>query len=187
MARGRRPKPEAVREQLKPVRSVRQEPAEAKAEVQAVLLAGVRPPSWVDGEALELWNQFAPPLQAARLLTAADVGAFARYCVNFVRWLDKIAKLKGGETYQITTASGVVDRAKPEFLIADRLERMLMAVEDRFGLNPMERQRIMAARAQTGVNGDLFPPDKPEGREDDPAAKATAAAMAGDDPIGLLN
>jgi hypothetical protein len=74
--------------------------------------------------------------------------------------------------------------------MADRLDRMMLAFEDRFGLNPAERQRIMAARANTGAPGDLFGGQQgkeAERRPDDPATPAAEAAEPIEGPIGLLN
>jgi P27 family predicted phage terminase small subunit len=121
------------------------------------------------------------------LITSVDVTTFARYCRNFARWLKMQRTLDDNtETYRVETASGVVHRARPEFLIADRLERQLMSAEDRFGLNPAERQRIMAARAQTGVSGDLFAANVVREERENPMESPTHGP-SGQGPIGLLN
>lgn len=183
--RGRKPKPEAVRAQLAPVRSTRTPKAQADSAPKAA--AGLEPPDWLKDDALAEWNRLAPALHGAKLLTAPDVTAFARYCRNLARWLKMQGVLDQGEVYTVTTQSGTVHRPRPEFLIADRLERQLLAAEDRFGLNPAERQRIMAARAQTGVSGDLFAPPPEPKREGDPATPAAKPAQPIGSPIGMLN
>src|SRR5690606_23065765 len=132
----------------------------------------------------------APRLIGMKLLTEADAPAFARYCKHYARWIDLQKHLdKDGDVYEIQTASGLVRRADPRFIMADRLDRMLLAIEDRFGLNPAERQRIFAARANTGAAGDLFGglPKDGERKADDPAAEAAPAAEPIEGPIGLLN
>lgn len=117
----------------------------------------VTAPSWLKGDGLEIWNRLAPDLVAKKLLGPLDVNVFGRYCRNFGRWLKMQKALDDeGEVYAIETASGKVRRAQPEFLIADRIERQLLPAEDRFGLNPAERQRIFAARASAGSSVDLF-------------------------------
>lgn len=210
MARGRRPKPEGVRDQLKPVRSTHkkagQAAASAAAEGEKPAFTALQSPAWLTGEGLRIWNDLAPSLYAAKLLTVADVGPFARYCRNFAAWLDARAGIEAdGATYEAETyvnAQGApapdaetvgarrqrMMRINPATMWSDRLERQLLAAEDRFGLNPTERQRIMAARAQTGVTGDLFgaerPADQPGG---DPAAKPATPAKPAAGPIGLLN
>jgi P27 family predicted phage terminase small subunit len=151
------------------------------------------PPKWLKGEARRIFDRRAPALRAAKLLTEADVDAFARYCKHYERWIGYQKRLdKEGDIYEIVTASGTVRRADPAFIMADRLDRMMLAFEDRFGLNPAERQRIMIARANTGVSGDLFampsvPAVPPSKRPDDPAADAAKPAEPTESPVGFLN
>jgi P27 family predicted phage terminase small subunit len=177
-----------VKDQKTPVRSTRKKPAGVAEAVH--LSAAGEAPKWLKDEGLKVWNRLAPMLRAMKLLTDADVPAFARYCKHYARWLSLQKRLdKGGDIYEIVTASGTVRRADPAFLMADRLDRMLLAFEDRFGLNPAERQRIFVARANTGA-GDLFSnpaKDQTERRPSDPAAEATPAAETIQGPIGLLN
>lgn len=195
-SRGPKPDPDQVKDQKAPVRSRHQsEPLVRGAvddappeQVSAATVAVVTPPKWLKSDGLRIWKRLAPTLRAAKLLTVADAETFGRYCRNFARWLDLQKRLdEGGEFYEITTASGTVRRADPAFTMADRIERMLLAVEDRFGLNPAERQRIMAARSNTGVPGDLFSQPGKDRRPGDPAAQATPAAEPEESPIGLLN
>lgn len=151
----------------------------------------VAPPAWLKGEGRELWERLAPRLAAMKLLTQIDAYTFARYCKNFAMWLKMQRRLtRRGEIYEIETASGKVRRTDPAFLIADRLDKRLEAVEDRFGLNPAERQRLYAQRAAIPSLGDLFtargappkPADKtpgsPPAQEDD---------FTGGSPVGFLN
>lgn len=189
MARGRKPKPEAVRDQTNPVRSTRKPKADAAQAALVVTVGGVKPPEWLIGDGLAIWNERAPLLSQVKLLTEADTLSFARYCRNFGRWLKAVKTLDTeGETYESESAHGKLRRAHPAFLIADRLERQLLAAEDRFGLNPAERQRIIAARMNGGGNGDLFGTPAAK-REDDPAAKPAPAAkpVIPTGPVGFLN
>lgn len=148
------------------------------------------PPAWLKRDrGLEVWNRIAPRLITLKLLTPTDVDTFARYCRNFARWLKLQLVLDKGETYESESAHGKLKRAHPAFLIADRLERQLLAAEDRFGLNPAERQRLFAARSQSPdpAARDLFGDDMPGRRTNDPAAKPTPAAQPEESPVGLLN
>lgn len=185
MARtGPKPKSAAVKRQRGSSGRRIAEDALPEVHAQGGAATGVPAPDWLKDEALKVWDRLTPTLVAAKLVTAADAVAFARYCRNLARWLKMQTALDTGETYSVTTASGTVHRAKPEFVIADRLERMLLASEDRFGLNPAERQRIMAARSASGVSGDLFASAP---REGDPAAQPAPAAKPVEGPLGLLN
>lgn len=184
--RGPKPQPAGVKDQKAPVRSRQRKTA--KAVPPSAPAASSAAPAWLKGESLKIFQRMAPVLRSMKLLTETDVPAFARYCKHYARWLDMQKRLdKDGEFYEIETASGKVRRADPAFTMADRLDRMMLAFEDRFGLNPAERQRIMAARANTGATGDMFGTKEPERRESDPAAPATPAAEPTEGPIGLLN
>lgn len=174
---GRRPDPAAVKAQKAAVRSKRKPVVEAEAaEVEE---SGLRPPTWLKGEALEIWRRRGPGLRSARLLQAADELVFARYCRNFALWLELRKKLDAdGYTYESESAHGKLRRADPSFLIADRVERQLLAVEDRFGMNPAERQRIFLARANGKATGDLFDPAQPAPTPAAPTQPAPAAKPA---------
>jgi len=150
--------------------------------------ARVMPPDWLKAEGLKVWERLAPRLVALKLLSQADATTFARYCRNFARWL-KMQKLvdKEGETYESVSAHGNLKRVNPAFLIADRIEKSLFAFEDRFGLNPAERQRIFAQRAAAGAQGSMFdaPPTQPHQNGTEPTAeqKESQAKSA----VGFLN
>ncbi len=188
MPRGPKPDPAGVREQKEPVRSVHESRLPSP-EASFVASGHVEPPKWLKREGLRIWHRLAPALQSAKLLTQADAETFARYCRNFARWLDAQKAIdKEGATYESESQWGKLKRVNPVFLIADRVERQLLAAEDRFGLNPAERQRIFAARAQTGTPGDLFSrSSKPDRRETDPAMNPTRPAEPIEAPEGFLN
>lgn len=122
----------------------------------AVAVVSVKPPSWLKGRAKRVWSSIAPDIIGKKLLTQTDAATFARYCVNFARWLDANDYINNqGAHYSTDTG---YDRVRSAMVISLRLDPILERVEDRFGLNPAERQRIFAARAaQPAGAGDLFP------------------------------
>jgi P27 family predicted phage terminase small subunit len=180
MRRGRKPDPGAVKE-------AKGNPGKRRvAKDTAVALAatgGVEPPVWLKDEGLKVWARLAPNVVRLKLLTPVDAEAFGRYCRNLARWLKMQKRLdEVGEIYVIETASGEVRRPDPSFIIADRIERQLLAAEAVFGLNPAERQRIFASRTMTpDPAGDLF------GRREVEAAQPVAAQAKPAGPVGLLN
>lgn len=184
---GRRPDPAGVAAQKAPVRSKRETKTPGANAAPDVPESGLKAPAWLKGEALEIWQRRAPMLQKARLLQAADELAFARYCRNFADWL-KLRKAldTDGFTYETDSNHGKMRRSDPNFLIADRLERQLLAIEDRFGLNPAERQRLFLARATGKGGGGLFPEEPPTPARPDAAARAAPAATPSP-PAGFLN
>jgi P27 family predicted phage terminase small subunit len=148
------------------------------AEISDVIVA----PEWLAGDALVIWQDRAPKLAKLKLLTESDVTAFARYCRNFARWLKMQKTLDDeGETYESESTHGKLKRAHPAFMISDRLERQLLAAEDRFGLNPAERQRIFAMRASLGANPGELPLEGGFGNRPDEQPRPPAG------PVGLLN
>lgn len=181
---GRRPDPAGVKSQKKAVRSERKTVAAAPAD--QVAESKGRAPAMLKGDALVIWNRLAPQLRSARLLQATDELALARYCKNFALWRKLREHMdRRGYTYDATTTTGgKLRRADPNFLIADRLERQLLAVEDRFGMNPAERQRIMAARAATPAGGLPFDDDR---QPDDPASKPSEPSTPVQTAVGFLN
>lgn len=180
---GRRPDPASVKEAKSAVRSARKAPAAPT--VELVAEGKLRPPAWLIGEGRDVWDRLAPRLRDQRLLNGTDEHVFARYCRNFAKWQQIRSQLdKKGYAYDAkTVGGGTLRRIDPLFMVADRLERQLLAVEDRFGMNPAERQRINAARANAPA-GSLFDDER---RSDDPAAPAAEAADPIEGPVGLLN
>jgi len=186
MARGPKPQPTAIK--LAKGNPGRRRVGSDAALTDVAASGSVAAPEWLKGAALEIWNQRAPGLVRMRLLSATDTDAFARYCVNFARWLKMQARLdSAGEFYEIETAAGLVRRPDPSFMVADRLERSLSATEDRFGLNPAERQRIMAARANAAALGDLFAGQvQPQPQKGKSQPQPTESAPKAKSPIGML-
>ncbi|MEQ1901877.1 MAG: phage terminase small subunit P27 family [Devosia sp.] len=178
--RGPKPEPAAVKE-------MKGNPGNrriGKAPVEDLEAKSFVPPAWLKDEGLAIWKKLAPMLVQMRILTRIDAWTFARYCRNFARWLEMNKRLDDvGEIYEIETDSGTVRRSDPSFIMADRLERQLIAAEANFGLNPAERQRLFAARAALGAQGTLF--DTPAGKGEAPTAPAPA--VSGSSPVGLLN
>ncbi len=121
----------------------------------------VEPPAWLKGDGLKVWKRLAPRLIGQKLLFNIDADTFGRYCKNFARWLKMQTVLDNeGETYESESPHGKYKRAHPAFLIADRVERQLIAAEANFGLNPAERQRLFAARSAASAGmGNLFGTD----------------------------
>ena len=128
----------------------------------AVPVMRVDPPTWLKNEGLRVWKRLAPKLYGIKILTVVDSETFARYCNNFGRWIKLQRNIqKEGEYYD--TGTGFA-RPHPAMMIVLRLEPVLERAEDRFGLNPSERQRLFAARAQ-GSSQDLFSSETSNNKE----------------------
>lgn len=159
-----------------------------------VKIAGVAPPTWLDGEARNIWDMHAPIMHQLKLLTDADINAFGRYCQNMASWIAaRKDLLENGMTYEVTSAHGSWIRKNPAFDQMHALEIDLQRAEDRFGMNPAERQRIFSARAAgaTGGAGDGLPLQGGRDHAED-KLKEIEAASPGDNgqkrsPVGYLN
>ena len=81
---------------------------------------------WLDGIALELWNELEPILSAARVLTIADRTALALLCDDYQR----------------------VRTDPDDFKARDRVRRMLCE----FGLTPSSRSRIRVEPEKKAVD-----------------------------------
>ena len=109
-----------------------------------------------------------------------QLGALSREHVRIARG-DRLSHTAGRNG----VFAGIVRRADPAYMIADRLEKQLMSAEASFGLNPAERQRLFAARA-SGSLGDLFGAGKGNDRQDKAPPSAPPAPKGGDSPVGFL-
>lgn len=118
------------------------------AEVAAVI-GKVTPPAHLSKEAREMWLRYAPELERLNFLRASDAPAFARYCEGLAQfWKATRALRKEPTVYWTETPHGKMRRLNPWFMVQDRLDRRLLALEDRFGINPAARQSIMYRLAQ---------------------------------------
>lgn len=147
---------------------------------------GNRPPEelWAAGK--RIWNQLAPDLMALKFLRSTDRPAFTRYCEHLAKWWELTRDLrKEGETYMSKSEhnpDGMM-RVNPKFLIRERIEKRLEALEDRFGLSPAARQQILQRLALTPVAapaGALF-----EGAASTPGTVPPPATDTAS-PIGML-
>lgn len=181
--RGPRPQPAAVR---RAKGNPGRRPVGEMPPAAATDSTGIVAPTWLKGAELDIWKRLAPPLAAMNILARIDAWTFGRYCANFARWLDMKRRLdETGAIYSVTTESGTVHRPDPAFMIADRLEKQLVAAEASFALNPAERQRYYAAKIAAGAQSRLPLQEAADAAKQEPAPEPAAAVDRG--PVGLLN
>lgn len=142
-------------------------------------------PMQLSKEAIKVWNLLAPDLRSMQFLRDTDRMAFARYCEHMAKWwkLTKDIRTKG-DTYETDSLHGRMWRINPSFLVRERLEKHLVSLEDRFGMNPAYRQQILQRMAGliAAPPGDLFDPKK---QSDDTANPSTDQPVPS--AVGLLN
>lgn len=157
-------------------------------------LAMLAPPKKLTAKQKALWNQFVPELVAMRIMRPTDVAAFRRYVVFLDRWEEAERELKSAKLVTITSSEHVqnFERRGQWLMVAIMLDKRLSEIEDRFGMNPAARQRLMLQLAQQGA----LPLG---GRHSEPSATGEGAGGDGqgslpveslplpESPVGMLN
>ncbi|RYE43620.1 MAG: P27 family phage terminase small subunit [Hyphomicrobiales bacterium] len=155
-------------------------------------VALVRPAWLTDKFAKAVWDQLQGSLH---FLRQSDVNVFARYCVYLANWVDANKKIEatGGAVYETSSAhvEGML-RINPWFSVRSRLEDDLVKIEEKVGLTPLDRQKIIVSMASAAGGrsiGDLFGGGAGAGDEPEaPVPGEVAAAPADDMPtVGGLN
>lgn len=122
-------------------------------------------PAFGDARATLVWQQLVPRLVRIGLARSIDGHALERYCVLLVRWRDAAAFVdKNQPTYPVRAEGKdgrpgriVQVREFPQAAAERKLNQQLLALEDRFGLNPAARSRINVEVEKTskGDMGDI--------------------------------
>lgn len=146
------------------------------------------PPPQLSEPARQVWQALAPELARLKLLRTTDGQAFARYCDTLARYWEVTRELdKLGDTYVSKSQHGTLHRLRPQFIVQDRLARRLIDLEDRFGLSPAARQRILLQLAAATVQPNLpFGGKQPVGAADELPGAEEPASQPASSPIGLL-
>jgi P27 family predicted phage terminase small subunit len=120
-------------------------------------LQDLTPPSWLDAAAAAVWNETAPKLRAARVLTEIDAQLLAMGCVSIAQYRQSVQRTgsalvktaikedKEGNPYETG------EQINPWFIVQSMSFKQAMAVFREFGMSPAARTRI-AIQPQ----GDLF-------------------------------
>lgn len=102
-----------------------------------------RRPQHLLGMARTKWEQLAPDLHTAGLLTTADADALASYCVAYQEWRECTALVKReGRTF--VTIRGVRG-IRPELKIAHKAQAIMQQLMSQFGLSPKARANLGTA------------------------------------------
>ena len=143
------------------------------------------PPDWLENPiAKRIWSDLADELVRLNFLRATDRTSFARYCEHCAKWISASAVIaKEGDHYDATTVTGeTLKRLHPMVKVREIAEKHLVELEDRFGLTPLARQKML--RDQSALPpGSLFDDAL---KQPDAALAATSHADALS-PVGFLN
>lgn len=152
--------------------------------------SAIAAPKKLNARQRALWEQFAPELVAMRILRPTDLAAFRRYVVFLDKWEEAEKNLRTAKLVTITSSEHVqnFERRGQWLMVAIMLDKRLSEIEDRFGMNPAARQRLMLQMAQQGalpLSGEHPKPKAPEegaGSE----MQAVESTPLPESPIGLL-
>jgi P27 family predicted phage terminase small subunit len=130
-----------------------------------------------------VWERLAPELAGMRILKPSDFTAFRRYCVFVHKW-GQLEPLLDRAELVVTTISAHnpdgLERKSQALLAALMLDKRLSEIEDRFGMNPAARQRLVPRHVggrRAAVAAD--PRRRGEARGRDRQAAAAERAGAG--------
>lgn len=180
---GRKPKPDALKiAQGNPGnRPLATEKSTAAAEADQNLpsIGGV--PKYLSKEGAAIWRELVPQLDRVRFVKSTDRGLLARYCDLVADYWKATRRIRrAGHSYESNSNHGKLRRINPDFQVQMRLQRELMNMEDRIGLSPQARQKIMQDLA-AAVPTDLFPNGE---NRNNPAGPGTGGDV--DSAVGIL-
>ncbi|MFJ6386436.1 phage terminase small subunit P27 family [Streptomyces sp. NPDC091972] len=106
----------------------------------------VAPPDWLGDQALEIWDTYAPELEAKRVLTPWDVEAFANWCDAVARRRDAAEHVdEEGAVVELNVfnkngeLTGTRRAKNPWLLALDAADAQVQRYGARFGLTPSDR------------------------------------------------
>lgn len=136
-----------------------------------------------------IFARITADLNQARFVRKTDTHSVARYAAYLSRWasikqrLDKVRT--NAEFYESKSKHGKLLRVHPLFASMLKIEPLLLALEDRIGLNPSARQAILRGIINMPQlpPGDLFG----DGAQKPQAPEAPASDAAPPSAMGFLN
>lgn len=100
-------------------------------------MSTIRPPEFLDGVALEVWNYYEKDLIDKGCLTAWDVDTFAIYCNAVAIWREADILLRQNGLIAQGAAGGVIK--SPYHQIKRDCDQTIAKFSSRFGLTPGDR------------------------------------------------
>lgn len=166
--------------------------AEDRAALLASLPDGELPGFMVDDAfklELEIWKELSSDLRKINALARLDRYAFAMYCVHMADWITATLDIKKrGATYKArnTINKDVLHKMNPMVRVREIAERHILEIGARFGLDPMNRFKLIAAEALGGGQGNL-PFGDPVPPADQDKAQATGFLANNASPVPRPN
>jgi P27 family predicted phage terminase small subunit len=137
----------------------------SKEEIERRREAEIKPPSdniecptWLKGEGRKEWDRIAGDLEALGLLTNVDVGTLAICCDAYGKYVTATRKIKANELLveHQNAASKKNQVTNPLIQIAAKYADMYKKYMAEFGLSPVARARLVAAKSDGDEDDDDF-------------------------------
>jgi P27 family predicted phage terminase small subunit len=130
---GRKPKPTALRliegnREHRPINANEPKPSPI----------APRPPEYLTGKALSVWQELAPKLERLGILTEVDGLAFSALCIEWAEYV----KLRTAEGESIQTFESGAKQVAPEVSVSHKCLTQLIKLFGEFGLTPSSRSRL---------------------------------------------
>ncbi len=135
MARGRKPKPTAVKEREGNPGKRALNSKEPQPDVQIPTC-----PTHLKGEARREWTRITKILMRLRVITELDRGPLAAYCTAYADYVQAVNKLKAGGEVQTSENGG--EYQSPWGAMKKRSMEQLVKIGTEFGLTPSSRVRL---------------------------------------------
>jgi P27 family predicted phage terminase small subunit len=177
----------------KPERRTRVKPGTLSAAERAQMLSGLP-----DGEVpafltaggdfrleLQIWKDLSVDLKRINALARLDRFGFAMYCVHMADWITATLHIKkNGATYEArnTLNHDVLQKLSPMVKVREIAERHILELGARFGLDPTNRFKLVAAQAGLAGQGMLPFGDAQE----KPTATGSVVNDEKENPTGFL-
>ncbi|WP_340382299.1 phage terminase small subunit P27 family [Streptomyces sp. SS7] len=118
-------------------------------------------PDWLGDRALEVWDAYAPDLEAKRVLTAWDVEAFAAWCDAVARRRDAAEHVdEEGAVVEMPVfnkngeETGTRRGKNPWLLALDAADAQVRTYGARFGLTPSDRAGLKIPNEGDGLGAE---------------------------------
>ena len=184
MARGRKALPDEIK-------ALKGNPGKRKLNLQtpeAQEARKIEQPKFLKGETEKaIFKRVSDELNRIRFIKHTDIDVLGRWCYYMSKWISlkhRVDAKNADVYYETASKHGTMLRTHPIFASLLQIERMLMALEDRLGLNPSSRQTVMRGliNAPNIPAADLF--GKPA--EEAPKAPAKTEPQGGKGALGFL-
>lgn len=111
-------------------------------------------PAWLGKTAKKEWKRLAPIIFEAKVLTDADITAFAAYCASYEQWVTAEKSIQATKPDAASPPVLVYEDEKgnkkpiPEIAVANEAKKQMLTFAREFGLTPASRSNVSAVESE---------------------------------------